>query len=539
MEEKKHEDNVYAANIENDVIHISEAESGRKGYYCLGCKGIMQAKRSQKRKEHFAHDPQNKKSNIPCTYSDESYRHKLAKEILQIIKKIKVPAVYKYPPKGFEGRANKLQDAKFIIADEVSIELIFFEDEDGLIHNGKNINTEPGSNKYLLIRPDVTFFDSNENPILFIEIVATHKVDVDKITKLKQIGIDTVQVTIPKESPEAIQNTFFYTERTKWIYNNEYEKATYIPTSQRNGEGIPSSEDLQRKLFETAESYECRAAQINNLIRGLNKSLGSQQYADFKRYIGEEIQRVEDNTERHRERLCDLQEGHERSSKEEFRLQMEDVARQETAISEESKALDGERRDLEERYYRKKGELEGLQKNYRSEFEPEIRQIESEFERLGTDVVNFRNRSEEIRRDEDRFRAQYSSKIRSIKDDEGQEAEVIRDLETRRDGLPNKYLEEETRIRDVFERKANEIERDFEERIRSAREESERLRRELTEAIAGRDSSRVSDSRLERRIRSILETRKRLSTLSKRKVDLARLRKFRELFETGAYKSWT
>jgi len=35
--------NVYASNLKGEEIHISEADSGRKGYYCLGCKREMQA----------------------------------------------------------------------------------------------------------------------------------------------------------------------------------------------------------------------------------------------------------------------------------------------------------------------------------------------------------------------------------------------------------------------------------------------------------------------------------------------------------------
>ena len=170
-----HSDNVYAHNIENQPKHISEVESGRKGYFCMGCGREMQAKKSIKITEYFSHDPKNIKNTGKCTYSDETYRHKLAKEILQRIKKIKVPTLYKYPPKGTDGMAMKIKDAHFVDADTVKNELQFYEDESGIIHYGRGINFITETDKNSLIQPDVTFFDSSDNPILLIELVATHK----------------------------------------------------------------------------------------------------------------------------------------------------------------------------------------------------------------------------------------------------------------------------------------------------------------------------------------------------------------------------
>lgn len=536
MEEAIHENNVYARNIENVVKHISEVESGRKGYYCMGCGREMQAKKGEKRAKHFAHDPKDVLNKGKCTYSDETYRHKLAKEILQRIKQIKVPPLYKYPPPGIEGRPYKLRDSEFISTESVQIELTFFEDEEGCIDYGKNINLQPSSDKFLLIKPDVTFFDESENPILLIEIVATHKITDEKLSRIKKLGINTIQITIPKDSPEEIENTFFKTTRTQWVYSYEQEQTTYIQPSKGDNEGIPPLDDFQRKLLEAVESYECRASQIRNLIRGLNKCLESQPYSDFKRHLGEEIQRVERNAEGHRERLHELQEGHERSIKEEFELEEGDVARQEEAVSAESRLLDEKRRELEDRYYRKKEELEREQKEYRSEFQPKIEQIEGEFERLGTSASNFGGRSIEIKREEAEFERFIRNEINRIEEDTRATADAIAEIEARRAALSEKYTGIETELRAEFERKAIAIERYGEQTVASDRDEFERNRRESVTAIETRDSKRVS--RVQGRLRNIFETRNKLLTLRKRKITYTRLRKFRELFETGTYKSW-
>ncbi len=87
MEAEKDEGNVYASNVEDKIIHISEARSGKKGYFCLGCSREMQAVKSkiENYRSYFRHDPKGVEPNRKCTYSDETHRHKLAKDILQQI----------------------------------------------------------------------------------------------------------------------------------------------------------------------------------------------------------------------------------------------------------------------------------------------------------------------------------------------------------------------------------------------------------------------------------------------------------------------
>ena len=90
----------------------------------------------------------------------------------------------------------------------------------------------------MIIRPDVTFFDSGNEPILFVEIVTTHKNNDEKLSKIRKLGINTVQVTTPKDSAAEIENTFSKTERTKWIYSHEEAKSEYIQMSIGDAEGV-------------------------------------------------------------------------------------------------------------------------------------------------------------------------------------------------------------------------------------------------------------------------------------------------------------
>ena len=49
-------------------------------------------------RHHFAYDPKDAENKGKCSFSDETYRHQLAKDSLQYIKQITVPALYKYSP---------------------------------------------------------------------------------------------------------------------------------------------------------------------------------------------------------------------------------------------------------------------------------------------------------------------------------------------------------------------------------------------------------------------------------------------------------
>jgi hypothetical protein len=402
MAELTDKHNVYAYNIKQEVIHVSEAESGRKGYFCMGCEKELQAVKSTKvnRISYFRHDPKNVGSNRTCIFSDETYRHKLAKEILERIKRVKVPALYKYPPKEITGLAYLLEEAKFIEARHVRTERYFYEDEDGEIIWGDKKNID---NKFLLIKPDVTFFDEKNLPILNIEIVATHKLTLDKLIKIKRLGIDTIQILIPKESPDEIEKTFSRTDRTKWIFNQKEDYAKYLPIPEPDSKGIPSIDELQRKFFE--ESFECRAAQINNLIRSIERCLESKPYRDIESANRSELSRVTRNTEQHRQRLQEVQDRHRRIIEEKYRNIGERYNRKREELEEEEGLL--ETHITEEERIDKEGT------NY---FERRRREINKEETNIDTNIERERGSIRNIQEDTRRLSEKWGKIIRSIKE---------------------------------------------------------------------------------------------------------------------------
>jgi len=375
--------NDWAKDIKGEPLHISNAASGLKGYYCLGCDKEMQAvkRKNDNYQSYFRHHALDiNKQNDECTFSSREYRERIAEQILHIRKELIVPPVYKYPPNGTQGIPIELIEKTTIQAASVKSQLSFYENENGEIKWGKNPEIDE---RYLLIRPDITFFDKTEKPILFVEFVITHKIPEEKKVILKRIGINTVQIIIPRVSEEAIEKSLKSVTKIKWVYNEIESNTDYIPVFEGNSEGIPSIDEEQRKLFE--ESYACRAAQIGNLIRSISRSLGSESYKRVEFQFEQEISRIEEASKRIQSRLD--------------RIQGEIQGAIHSELGSRRESLEAKRSDLEGRYLDKIRDIESEENQFNEEereFTREEEQFEfddREFEESFGDISGIRNKS--------------------------------------------------------------------------------------------------------------------------------------------------
>jgi hypothetical protein len=387
---KKHEKN----------IHISEAESGLKGYRCLGCHSQMVANIQKKNPNwlsyfsHYASDVN--KEKVECVRASKTYREKIARSILNELKYVNAPAIYKYPPLGSDENLfpMKIESRKKIEADYTKAELSFYENEDGAIKWGKNLTITA---KYLLIRPDVTFFNKDNKPILFIEFIVYNKIKPDKFLKLSRLGIDTLQINIPRKSEAEIEKALKSSRTYKWVYNEEEANTNYISVSRTNSEELSQINDNERIVFE--EDFRCRQAEINQLIRSLKKSLSSEQYRTIEFGLNQQIQKVARNTESANQRLGDLEESNRRDA----------LARNQNEEDQE----DNEYTDLEKRYLGKKDEfeeaisLESVNQRDRKGIIDAIQGEKEEIGRIEREEIDF---EAEIReRAKDKFREQIES----------------------------------------------------------------------------------------------------------------------------------
>jgi hypothetical protein len=516
------EQNEYAKNVKGQPIYILDAESGRKGYWCIGCGEEMEAVRRIKNvhhKSYFRHVAKDVDKERKCTFSNQDYRHRLAIDILQRTKRIKVPNLYKYSLDG--SIAILLEESKFLEAHSVRAELTFYEDNDGNVLFGKNPQIET---KNLLIRPDITFFDIYGKPFLFIEIVVLHRLDDDKKAKIKRLGINTIQISIPKDSPENIAMSLLITKNTKWVFNNVEQNTDYFQLSNRISEGILPIDTIEMGFFR--ESFVCRENQIKNLIRGLKKCVGSQYYRSIEQQLESEASRIEEATREHQSRLDEIQAGLERE------IYSELESRRETFESKrgqfEEKSL-----DLERRYYKRRKEI--------------TREQESSGRRI-------RSR-QSIGRTDNEIRREFGIKEEQIDYEQG----IVSDQERYTD----KNLREESRFENNFEREAASIGKEFEkleklernnfERLRKGiqskieryrelkaevedgiRSEYERESQQKVERINDRDVQ--SSDELSERIKSILELRGLLDNYNDVQATLERYRKGRTIIKNGTYK---
>lgn len=536
---EQHSDNVYAKDVNDDIVFIGDVESGRKGYFCLGCDKEMQAVKATKRKAHFRHHVEPGSTMGKCTFSDETYRHKLAKEILQIQKNVKVPSVYKYPPRGEEGFPNLIAESKFIEAHSVGIEKSFYENDNGEIVTGSNDDPE---SKYLLIRPDVTFFGKDGKPILFIELVATHKLTDDKIIRIRRIGIDAIQIAVPKDSPKSISDALNHTNHTKWIYNREQEDTQYIPVPYSNSEGVQPIDEIQRKFFE--ESFKCRAAQIGNFIRTIARCLESEYYREIERGLRSEISRVKSNTSENQDQWTRICERRREEVAQKYSGRRASVESDTRTVKEEESELRQKSEDLERRYLekaeqleRKREELDREESTWRESTRdnPEeriTREIDEEgsiiegIEKLKADleakIAAFNSIKEKNARI---FRHRRKKSVKTFKSHHTREIAEIQRIEEEVRSTEERFAVENRELSERFGKEGTAIEYKLEER-------NKRVIRDIKEGKT------EGHGKFTKQVEDFANAMALLDNLSTKYVDRERTRYALKAIRSGAYKKW-
>ncbi|WP_422355356.1 hypothetical protein [Roseivirga pacifica] len=475
-------------------IHINDVvETGRKGYYCpgVGCNAPMQAIKPKLKRPYFRHDAYNVDHKRQCTYSNETYRHKIAKEILQRLKEIKVPAVWKYPPKDVEGKPNSIADAQTIKAHSVKVELSFYEDENSEVKWGRSKDI---TEKHLLIRPDVAFFDVNNRPILLIELIATNKVDPEKAARLRRLGIDTISVKVPRGNEQEIERVFKRTSRTRWQFNKKEYETEYIHIPGRSQEELPEADLEQRALFE--ETFECRKADIGNLIRSLNRCLESEQYQEIERRLRSDLSRTQESARRATGEVQKLRHQIRTAAEHSTRNRRSEIESGRESFNQQSI-------DLEGRYYSKRRTLDRDERAIR---EAQAR-IEEELEELGQvpeSVEGRRNQIEERRKAIKRRRGGITE---STEAEEVRRSEIIEEedniaeqIESEGVQLQLKYDKHKAEERERFEG----IERDLRARIERVRHTKEEL---WSEEKGGFESIYAEESEIVQRALECIQRR--------------------------------
>lgn len=544
-------DKAYSVKYER-IIHIADLETderGKKGYFCTGCKEEVIARIGEKMPRHFAHLAKDiTQPERECTWSNESFRHKVAKDILQILKKIKLPSVYSKWVNPVTGRKKLIQKSNSLEAAKVLVERQFYEDEYGKIGFGKKAEFDESSDKHLLVRPDIVFLDSNDKPILLIELVATHDIDDEKLAKINMLGINTISVKIPSGSKEDIEAVFHKTAHTKWVFNNLQEsyEEEFSKTSLTSRKSVSANDDVQENTDGGGLPFGCRKNLINNLIRGFRKYISTGDYRRAKEYLRSEIQRVEENTERER-------------------------AGYQTLIQQEEQKLG----DLEIRYLSKRSELETKDKFFDSKFQAEVDRYRKVLDsnkglrsRFAGGFTGVREEQDRIREAKEQVRRAKNELAREFEEAEKQEREAIegirrdtaelrqliavterrrKEIDNRRKTLVEEYRELEKReesnykirrrhLQETFEGDRGRVADEFEGRRAKVREQFQKLRDELYESLDPETITELSSKST--RYRGLFGVQKLLIALKETDSCIKRIKKARGIIESGAYKDW-
>ena len=158
--------NLIYAQKEESIVHVSEVSSGLKcGCICPSCGEVLIAQKGSKMQHHFAHS-----SGNSCEYGYETSLHLAAKEILSDAKRMVLPEVYLNFPDSYK-KSELVCESEEIVIDKVLVEHRL----DGIV-------------------PDVVIYSGDKQ--YFVEIYVTHAIDSEKIKKIRDIGISTIEINL-------------------------------------------------------------------------------------------------------------------------------------------------------------------------------------------------------------------------------------------------------------------------------------------------------------------------------------------------------
>ena len=542
-DQKEHDDHSYAHDLQDKLKHISEVERGRKGYFCPGCRQKMIARKGDIKIHHFAHDPQDVERRGKCTYSDETIRHKLGKEILQHLKHVKVPSLRKYPPDGQNGGVQIIRESWTMEADSVAVEMPFYENEEGKIIWGRDHAWKTDSGKFLQIQPDITFLDAEGKPILLIELVATHKINEEKYLRIRNLGIDTIQVSLPTGPSTEIEETFHKTARTKWVYNYERENTEYQYVSPRSGQDVSLGDEFERGLVNFERTYECKVFEIKGAIRRFRKYLESEQFTSLRKQIQQKIRRTERNTTEYRKQWRELQERIDREVSAGFESERARLDEIEAKFILEESEFEKTNGGLEERYQFKDQSLRNEERAYRATSQEEIDDIAERIRELGANPEPLSDRIEKLRAEEEEYKRAieseeiYLEKRREFIAEEisGIDKQSI-EIESEASRLEIEYSGIEKRVRAENSEREDQIRSDLGRSEQELRAKFDRDRELSVGAIKDRDIGRTP--RLNRKIKEIVEAGGLLDIIPITAELERRLRQARSEFDQGSYKEW-
>jgi hypothetical protein len=191
--------------IEGKIMHISQVDGGLKcECVCPNCKSVLVAHKGEKTTHHFKHY-----KSFACNGALESAIHLAAKQIIKEKMEIKIPE-YKVTIHGQDFMGYDHQLSKETPSCTVKFSRV---EEELTIESGQKI--------------DIVGF-VNKIP-LYIEIYYSHKVDDEKIEKIKNKNISMIEIDLSDIKIDQIHDWSVLwdyitdTKRINWLNNRKHE----------------------------------------------------------------------------------------------------------------------------------------------------------------------------------------------------------------------------------------------------------------------------------------------------------------------------
>ncbi|GAB6140937.1 hypothetical protein JCM14076_16660 [Methylosoma difficile] len=250
---------------------------------CLDCKSSLQAikKEGNKYRPHFRHHSiKNDREILACKASEETAIHFHAKDIIEKLKSIVLPAyevnVIKHNGKGI--RTHTIKKQRFITFDS--------------IHNENVTNTSQGHGD---IKPDLIAYFGNHR--LFIEIAVSHPSEKEKIESLKKHNVSAIEIDLSKFSRTATADDLekYFTQRlylkeksVKWLYHVKHE--------QYHQEALNMEQEKAKRAAILAKKEEAREIELQKKRNEIFRSKFSNEINDLvlnQHFKGDLFQRIE------------------------------------------------------------------------------------------------------------------------------------------------------------------------------------------------------------------------------------------------------
>lgn len=387
-------------------IFIKDAQGGRKGYKCIGCNRPLEAVKKKKKPKHksfFRHF--NLDKDFHCDFNSKEYLERKIEQMIIELGFLNLPKLHKYPPLENDGSSPiLLKDKQILKPHSIKAQISFFLNEYGELMSGAKTGV---TDKKFHIRPDLTFFNEDGKPILFVEIVITNAIDDEKKAKLIEIGIDTIQIEITPAPSEELKQIIQSGSTIKWVYNNEEFHTKYIFVPRENEKELPEFDPEQKKLF--TESFACRKSRIGNFIHQIRTILGTKQYGYLKDNLESEIERVEELRKAAATKLGKMEKVEKDRVYSEFTEEEKELGRFEKEERERSEQIKEDHSDLEERYFAKTEQLSEqeipIRSREREEFgaESPIESLPRRRKALSNDIERLKNKRKNGESDNNKF----------------------------------------------------------------------------------------------------------------------------------------